>query len=44
MSRPRVRKAGGVLLVVVGAVLLVTPGPGLPLIALGLRLLGAGSS
>ncbi len=34
------RGAGGAALVLVGAVMLVTPGPGLLLIYLGLRLLG----
>ena len=43
MRRPLVRKAGGVLLLVLGVVLLVTPGPGLPLIAVALRLLGVGA-
>ena len=38
------RRTGGVLLVAAGIVLLVTPGPGIPLILLGLRLLGGGGS
>ena len=48
ISRPAMRRvaraAGGGVLVGVGVVLLVTPGPGLPLIFVGLRLLGVGSS
>lgn len=37
------RRAGGVLLVLVGTVMIVTPGPGVLLILVGLRLLGVGS-
>jgi hypothetical protein len=34
------RRLGGVCLVLVGMVMLVLPGPGLPLLVLGLRRLG----
>jgi hypothetical protein len=40
MSPQRKRQAGGIALVAVGVVMLVLPGPGLPLIAVGLRRLG----
>ena len=43
MSAALRRKVGGFLLVLLGAVLLVTPGPGLPLLVIGLRMLGVGS-
>ena len=37
------RMAGGVALVLLGAVMIVTPGPGIPLILVGLKLLGVGT-
>ncbi len=40
MNRSLARKAGGVVCVVLGAALLLTPGPGLLVILLGLKLLG----
>jgi hypothetical protein len=45
MTRERLlRKAGGAALVLVGAVMIVTPGPGIPLILLGLHSLGEDES
>ena len=37
------RMAGGVALVLLGTVMIVTPGPGIPLILVGLKLLGVGT-
>ena len=39
-ENPLLRKAGGVACVVLGAAMLLTPGPGLVVIYVGLRLLG----
>lgn len=40
MSHPLARKAGGAGCVVLGTAMLLTPGPGLLVILLGLKLLG----
>ena len=37
------RMAGGAALVLLGTVMIVTPGPGIPLILVGLKLLGVGT-
>lgn len=40
MTHPLARKAGGVACVALGTAMLVTPGPGLLVIFVGLKLLG----
>ena len=40
MNHPLARKAGGIACVVLGTAMLLTPGPGLLVIFLGLELLG----
>jgi hypothetical protein len=36
------RVTGGIALVLLGTLMIVTPGPGIPLILVGLKLLGVG--